>query len=179
MVIRHADPGRDAAPCAAIYAPFVSETAISLEDVPPTAAELAARIERVSLTHPWLVAELDGRLAGFAYGSPHRERSAYRWAADVSVYLAQGVRRQGIGRALYTALFGLLTRQGVHVACAGITLPNEASVRLHESLGFVPVGIYRRIGFKRGSWWDVGWWQLELRSSSTAPFEPSAPARLD
>jgi phosphinothricin acetyltransferase len=179
MLIRHADPGRDGAACAAIYAPFVSDTVISLEEVPPSPEELAARIERISRTHPWLIAELDGDSVGFAHASPHHQRAAYRWAADVTVYLADGVRRRGIGRGLYEALLELLVRQGVHVACAGITLPNEASVGLHEALGFVPVGVYRRIGFKHGRWRDVGWWQRELLPTADAPAELGPPARLD
>jgi L-amino acid N-acyltransferase YncA len=179
MLIRHADPARDGAACAAIYAPFVVDTVISLEEVPPSPKEIAGRIERISHTHPWLIAELDGDRVGFAYASPHRERASYRWAADVTVYLAEGVRRRGIGRGLYEALLELLVRQGVHVACAGITLPNEASVGLHEALGFVPVGVYRRIGFKHGRWHDVGWWQRELVPAVDAPAELAPPARLD
>jgi L-amino acid N-acyltransferase YncA len=179
MLIRHADPARDGAACAVIYAPFVNDTVISLEEIAPSAEEFAARIERISRTHPWLIAELDGDSVGFAYASPHRERASYRWAADVTVYLAEGVRRRGIGRGLYEALLELLVRQGVHVACAGITLPNEASVGLHEALGFVRVGVYRRIGFKQGRWHDVGWWQRELVPPGYTPNELGPPARLD
>lgn len=180
MLIRHADPDRDATACAAIYAPFVRDTVISLEEQPPDAAGLAGRIERISRTHPWLVAEAGSEVCGFAYGSLHRERAAYRWASDVTVYVAPVHHRRGIGRSLYTALFDLLARQGFHVACAGITLPNRASVGLHESLGFVPVGVYRRIGFKFGAWWDVGWWQLELIDAGTGPpGELRPPARID
>ena len=180
MLIRHADARRDAQACAAIYAPFVRDTPISFEVVAPEADDFAERIRRISLTHPWLVAESDGAVAGYAHGSRHRERAAYRWSADVAVYIGAGNQRRGIGRALYGALFELLVRQGLRVACAGITLPNEASVGLHESLGFIPVGIYRRIGWKQGTWWDVGWWQLELAgSSSDPPAEPGPPVRLD
>ncbi len=180
MLIRHADPDRDAAGCAAIYAPYVRDTVISLEEQSPDADEVARRIERISRTHPWLVAEEDGEVCGFAYGSLHRERAAYRWATDVTVYVDPTYHRRGLGRALYTALFELLRRQGFHVACAGVTLPNEASVGLHESLGFLPVGVYRRIGFKFGAWWDVGWWQLDLlRAGPDPPREPEPPARID
>jgi L-amino acid N-acyltransferase YncA len=179
-LIRHADPARDAATCAAIYAPFVRETVISLEEVAPSTAEMAQRIERVSLTHPWLVAEDAGTVAGFAYATPHRERVSYRWATDVSVYVDAGHRRCGVGRTLYRELFGLLIRQGLWVACAGVTLPNDASVALHESFGFQPVGIYRRIGWKAGAWRDVGWWQLDLVAPAPgAPAEPGPPARLE
>ncbi len=122
------------------------------------------------------MAEEDG-VVGYAYGCPHRERAAYRWAADVSVYVAPTHHRQGLGRALYEDLLARLTEQGFQIACAGVTLPNDASVGLHESLGFAPVGVYRRIGFKLGRWWDVGWWQRELRPAGAGPpTEPSAPA---
>jgi L-amino acid N-acyltransferase YncA len=116
LLIRHASPEDDAAACATIYAPFVSDTAISFEERPPTAAEFAQRIERISLTHPWLVAEDGGRVAGYAYGSSHRERASYRWAADVAVYVAEGHRRRGIARSLYQMLFRLLSAQNLRMA---------------------------------------------------------------
>ena len=179
MRIRHADPARDSAGCAAIYAPFVTDSAISFEEEVPTVPDFAARIGRIQLTHPWIVAECEQRLAGFAYGCPHRERAAYRWAAEVSVYVDPGFHRRGVGRALYQALLELLREQGLWVACAGIALPNEASVALHESLGFALVGVYRRIGYKAGAWWDVAWWQLELRSPADCPpAEPRPPGPL-
>jgi L-amino acid N-acyltransferase YncA len=177
--IRHADPARDAAACAAIYAPYVTDSVISFEYEPPTADEFRARIERYSRTHGWLIAERDGTVLGYAYGSPHRERAAYQWAADVGIYLAADARGQGVGRALYERLLDLLARRGYHVACAGIGLPNDASVALHEALGFQLIGIYRRIGFKQGAWRDVGWWQRELRPPEVPPSEPGASARLD
>jgi L-amino acid N-acyltransferase YncA len=180
MLIRHADPNRDAAACASIYGPFVADTAISLEEQPPTNSQIAERIERTSATHPWLVAELEDETVGFAYGSPHRERACYRWAADVTVYVSPAAHRRGVGKALYDELLALLARQGVHVACAGITLPNEASVRLHEAVGFVRVGVYRRIGFKQGAWRDVGWWQLQLLPETDhAPAELGSPVGAD
>ncbi len=179
MLIRDADPARDAAACAAVYAPFVRNTAVSLEEDAPDAAELARRMETIGATHPWLVAERGDELAGFAYGSPHRLRASYRWAADVSVYVDPAHHRRGIGRALYGALFDLLRAQGLRVACAGITVPNPASVGLHESLGFELVGIYRRIGYKHGAWRDVGWWQLPLDPrAADPPPEPGPPVRL-
>jgi L-amino acid N-acyltransferase YncA len=173
VLIRHAEPARDAAACAAIYEPYVRDTVISLEEAPPSADELRGRMERVVRAYPWLIAEEDGEVAGYAYGAEHRERAAYRWASDVTVYLAPAYYRRGIGRALYTALFDLLARQGIYVVCAGVTLPNEASVGLHESLGFAPVGVYRRISWKFGAWHDVGWWQMQLREPS-----PGGPAEL-
>jgi L-amino acid N-acyltransferase YncA len=151
----------------------------SFEEVPPSADEFAARIEQISRSHPYLVAEDDERVVGFAYGSPHRERAAYRWAADVSVYVEPASHRRGIGRALYGALLELLRGQGLLIACAGITLPNDASVALHQSFGFVPIGVYRQIGYKAGGWHDVGWWQLELaRPAADPPPEPGPPPTL-
>jgi phosphinothricin acetyltransferase len=189
MLIRHADAERDAAACAEIYGPYVSDSAVSFETVPPSAEAFAARIARLERTHAFLVA-VDGQalssadaIAGFAYAGPHHERAGYRWAATVSVYVAERCHRRGVGRALYGSLLDLLRRQGLWVACSGITLPNDASVALHESCGFVPVGVYRRIGWKAGSWRDVGWWQLALRTpdgdhGSAPPTEPGPPARL-
>jgi len=180
MLIRHADPARDAGACAAIYVPFVTDSAVSMEEQAPDEREFAARIERIARTHPWLVAERDGAVLGFAYGSAHRERPGYRWAADVAVYVAQDARRAGIGRALYDSLLPLLARQGLYVACAGITLPNDASVALHEAVGFTAVGVYRGIGFKNGSWRDVGWWQAELiPHDGPPPASPGPPVRLE
>ncbi len=179
MLIRDADPLRDAEACAAIYAPCVRDSASSFEDVAPGAEEMAARITATRAGWPWLVAELEGTVAGYAYGSRHRERAAYRWASDVSVYVSADHRRCGAARALYVALLARLTGQGVRIACAGIALPNPASVELHESLGFRPVGVYRAIGYKLGRWWDVGWWQLALADAAPGdgpPAEPRPPA---
>jgi phosphinothricin acetyltransferase len=180
VLIRHADPSRDAAACAAIYEPFVRDTAVSFEEEPPSEAEFAARIERLSARYPWLVADADGSVAGYAYAAPHRERASYRWAADTTVYIADGWRGQGVGRTLYGELLQLLVRQGIQVACAGITLPNDASVALHERCGFELVGVHRRIGWKLGAWHDVGWWQLELVAASPdPPAEVGPPVGLE
>jgi L-amino acid N-acyltransferase YncA len=177
IAIRDADPQRDAPACALIYAPHVQASATSFEEQAPTAGEVAARIARISATHPWLVAEDGDEVIAYAYACPHRERHAYRWAADVSVYVADGCRGQGVGRRLYEALFKRLRAQRYRMACAGITLPNEASVALHESLGFVPVGVFREIGWKAGAWQDVGWWQLDLGPGAVGrPSEPLPPA---
>jgi phosphinothricin acetyltransferase len=175
--IRSADPERDAAACARIYAPHV-EGPVSFEERPPDAAELAMRIARTAATHPWLVAERGGEVVGYAYACPHRQRTAYRWSVDVSVYVAADQVGQGIGRDLYSELFERLRRQRFRMACAGITLPNDASVALHESLGFTQVGRMREIGWKAGAWRDVGWWQLELAPpTSEPPLDPLPPER--
>ncbi len=180
MLIRRADADRDGGQCARIYAPFVVETVVSLEESAPDSAELSRRIAVGSVSHPWLVAESDGGLAGFAYASRHRERASYRWAADVSVYVDPLHHRQGVASALYRELLQRLRGQGIYVACAGITVPNQASVALHESLGFTMVGVYPRIGYKHGAWRDVGWWQLGLAAQrDEPPPEPGPPVRED
>ncbi len=177
VTIRDADPARDAVTCAAIYAPHVEAGATSFEEIAPTADEIAARMVRTSATHPWLVAERGDEVLGYAYACQHRERPAYRWVADVSVYVASGQQGRGIGHDLYEALLARLRHQGFRMACAGITLPNEASVVLHERFGFIPVGVFRKIGWKAEAWRDVGWWQLDLGSAGDGPPpEPLAPA---
>ncbi len=176
LTIRAAQPERDAAACAAIYAPYVEGTPISFEERPPDALEMEARISRYAATHPWLVAEQGGEVVGYAYACRHLERAAYRWAADVSVYVAANRHGKGLGRSLYEALFERLRRQNFQIACAGITLPNDASVHLHEALGFIRVGISPRIGWKGGRWHDVSWWQLELTAATPGvPLEPLLP----
>ena len=154
----------DAVAVAAIYAPYV-ETAISFEETAPTPDEMAARIAKSRSRWQWLVAELDGEVVGYAYGSQHRERAAYRWSVEVSAYVGRDYHRQGIGRALYSALFAELAGKGFCNAFAGITLPNEASVRLHTSMGFHPIGTFRSIGWKFGRWHDVAWFQRKLRDT--------------
>src|SRR5205807_7387946 len=122
-------------------APYVLDSAVSFEDQPPNEGQMSERIGSIAATHPWLVVELEEGVAGFAYAAPHRSRPAYRWAADVTVYVDPRYQGRGLGRMLYGALFALLRRQRLHTACAGITLPNDASVGLHESMGFTPVGV--------------------------------------
>jgi L-amino acid N-acyltransferase YncA len=162
----------DASEVAAIYRPYVEQTVISFEVDPPDDVEMARRIGKTLETHPWLVGVEAGRVVGYAYATAHKTRAAYRWAADVSVYIQQDAHRRGLGRGLYTALFELLRTQGIVNAYAGITLPNPKSVGLHEALGFVVVGVYERVGFKFCAWHDVGWWQLALQPHSPAPAEP-------
>lgn len=178
-LIRFADAARDSAAIAAIYTPSVTSSATSFETEPPDAAEMSARITRISARFPWLVCEHgDGEVVGYVYAGAHRERAAYRWAVDVAVYIDERHHRAGLGRALYNSLFALLRLQGFHIACAGITLPNPGSVRLHEALGFQPVGVYKSIGYKAGAWRDVGWWQLALREPSSPAREPAEPLTL-
>ncbi|WP_329072284.1 GNAT family N-acetyltransferase [Amycolatopsis sp. NBC_01480] len=165
MLIRDASAS-DAEACAAIYAPYVTDTAITFELEPPTVEEMTDRITKAVKTHAWLVIEDEGRVVGYAYGGPYKERAAYRFSCEVSVYLELGRRRTGSGRALYEALFARLVERGFRTAVAGMTLPNDASAGLHRALGFEPVGTYRRIGWKHGAWRDVAWAQRDLLKSS-------------
>ena len=160
----------DAAACAAIYAPYVTDTAVSFEEEPPKADELARRI---AAAHDWLVLEDGGRVVGYAYAATWHPRAAYRWACEVSVYLEPGRRRTGAGRALYDVLLGDLADRGYRMAIAGMTLPNPASEGLHRALGFEPVGTYRRIGYKLGAWHDVAWAQRVLAWSEDPPVDPT------
>jgi phosphinothricin acetyltransferase len=169
--IRHASP-LDAEACAAIYAPYVTGTAITFETEPPTVDEMAARIESALATHAWMVLEDDGRVVGYAYAGPMKPRAAYRWSCEVSVYLELGRRRTGGGRALYEALFERLIERGYRTAIAGMTLPNDASVGLHKALGFEPIGTYRDIGWKLGAWRSVAWVQRTLAVLPDPPEEP-------
>jgi L-amino acid N-acyltransferase YncA len=159
----------DAERCAAIYAPYVRETAISFESEPPAAEDMARRIADARRAHAWLVLETDGEVMGYAYGGPFMARAAYQWATTVSVYLEQGRRRTGSGRALYEALFDRLAARGHRTALAGIALPNDASIGLHRALGFEPVGTYRRVGWKLGRWHDVAWYQRALAEDDGPP----------
>jgi phosphinothricin acetyltransferase len=161
LTIRPADPVRDAARCAEVYRPFVTDGWVSFELEPPSPAEMAARIADYGVSHAWLVAERDGQVVGYAYGSPHRTRAAYASSCDVGIYVDPAAARGGIGRTLYGALLPLLATQ-CHAAFAGIALPNAASIGLHEACGFTPLGIYREVGWKMGGWRDVGWWQRLL-----------------
>ena len=169
--IRFADES-DAAAIAEIYRPVVESTAISFETVPPDRSEMARRIVETTREHPWLVCEVGGRVAGYAYATRHRVRSAYRWSVDTSVYVDASVRQSGVGRGLYGSLFGILSAQGYFNAYAGIALPNAASVGLHEAVGFRKIGVYQRVGYKFGEWRDVGWWQLDLRAHEASPADP-------
>ena len=157
---------------AEIYAPIVASTPISFETEPPDAQEFERRIAHVLQEHPWLVCEYQDRLAGYAYASQHRERAAYQWSVDTSVYVHSEFRRRGVGQALYTSLFRVLVRQGYYNAYAGITLPNAGSVGLHESVGFKPLCVYRHVGYKHGAWHDVGWWELALQPIRATPQPP-------
>lgn len=176
-IIRIAEPA-DAPGILAIYAPYCDTSPISFEIVAPSVEQMAERIAGITADYPWLVCEIDGQIAGYVYASRHRERAAYRWMVEVTVYVATTHRRRGVGRALYTSLFLILAEQNYFKALAGITLPNAQSVGLHESMGFTKIGIYPAVGYKMGRWLDVGWWQLALRPDLAPPPEPRAFSSL-
>jgi L-amino acid N-acyltransferase YncA len=161
---------QDAAAIAAIYRPYVEDSCISFEEVPPTADDIAVRMSNP--LHPWLVAEDGAQVVGYASTSPMRNRSAYRWSVETGVYLERSAQGRGLGRALLITHLKLLERQGFVTAIAGISLPNDASVALHESLGFSLSGIERGVGFKLGQWVDVGRWQKDLAPRCPVPTEP-------
>src|SRR5205085_6501989 len=160
---------------AEIYRPAVTDHATSFELDPPDATEMSRRIATCLERMPWLVAEEDGRVAGYAYAGPHRTRAAYQWSVEISAYVDESAQRQGIGRALYQALFRVLTLQGYRNAYAGITMPNAASDGFHRSLGFTPVGVFRRVGFKQGKWHDVAWLERPLVAPDDAAPAPPIP----
>jgi L-amino acid N-acyltransferase YncA len=154
--------GADVAACAEIYRPYVLDTVITFETEPPTVDEMTARITAARVRHEWLVLEIDGDVAGYAYAHQFNSRAAYRWSVETSIYLARDRLRLGGGRALYAELLSRLERHGYRRAFAGIAQPNEASNAFHEAFGFRPVGRYQRVGWKLGAWQDVQWWQLDL-----------------
>ena len=162
----------DAPGVLAIYGPFCDHTPTSFEAQSPSLPEMRERIRKITAQFPWLVCERENEVIGYAYACGHRERAAYRWAVEAAVYIGDGNRRCGVGRALYTALFELLAAQGYFKVYAGITLPNPASVGLHAAVGFTSVGVYRGVGYKFGAWHDVGWWQKALQPEVATPAEP-------
>jgi phosphinothricin acetyltransferase len=159
-----------------VYAPVVETTAISFELVPPTVDEMSARIGKVTACYPWLVAATDeDPVVGYAYAWAHNERAAYRWAVETSVYVKEGCRRRGVGGALYRELIPQLRELGYLMAIAGIALPNDASVAMHEQAGFRRVGTFPSVGYKFGAWWDVGYWCMPI--VAPAPTDPLEPRR--
>lgn len=162
----------DGAAVAAIYAPYVRDTAVSFEVEPPTAVVMADRICGTLDTHPWLVAEREGVVVGFAYAGKHSQRAAYRWTVDVTIYVRGSERRNGVGRRLYQALLATLRLQGFRSAFAEIVLPNPGSIRLHEAMGFRHIGVHKDIGHKLGRWHDIGYWRLGLADDAAPPDEP-------
>jgi phosphinothricin acetyltransferase len=169
--LRLATPA-DASGCLAIYRPFVETSHTTFETEVPSVEEFARRIAATLEARPWIVAEQDGRVAGYAYASPIKDRIAYQWSVEVAIYVASDMRGRGVGRALYEALFRCLAGQGFVNAIGIIALPNDASIALHESLGFEKISHLKQIGFKLGKWHDSGWWQKRLMSLPTNPSSP-------
>jgi L-amino acid N-acyltransferase YncA len=162
----------DAAGIAAVYAPYCEGTAVSFEMTAPSAEEMARRIGGVGSERPWLVLEDATAILGYAYAAAHNERAAYRWTVSTAIYVSSLHQRRGVGRALYTTLFELLRNLGYFRATAGVTLPNPASIGLHEAFGFTLVGVYLDVGYKLGAWRDVAWYEAEIQP---AVLEPEAP----
>ena len=162
----------DAPAIAAIYRPAVTDGVISFEYTPPSPSEMGSRMSATLERTPWIVCETNEGMRGYAYAFPHRERAAYQWSVDVSVYVHPAAHRAGIGRALYTSLFQILVLQGFHNAYAGITLPNPASEALHRAFGFTSVGVYRKVGYKFGAWHDVEWLERTLVPHVQQPAPP-------
>ncbi|HYC40379.1 MAG TPA: GNAT family N-acetyltransferase [Chitinophagaceae bacterium] len=170
-MIRVANQG-DAEGMLAIYAPYVRNTSITFETDVPTTAQFAERISNYLENYPWLVCEKDGAIAGYAYACRYRERTAYQWSAECSVYIHDDYRRSGIAQSLYAALFRILKRQGLRNVYAVINLPNSESVRFHEKCGFTWFANYENVGYKLGNWKTVGWWRMELNAYTGEPPRP-------
>lgn len=166
--VRLATPD-DGAACAAIYAPYVTDTSISFELVPPDGAEMGARIARTIARTPWVAVEVDSAVRAYAYATRHRERPAYDWTVETAVYVDREFTRLGLGRIAMRAVLGILRVQGAHLVVAGITLPNDGSVALHRALGFERIGGFEAIGWKQGGWHGVDWFALELGPRSVEP----------
>ena len=147
-----------------IYAPFIENTTVSFELKVPSEDEFWARIQKVIDKSPWLVCEINGVIAGYAYASDHRSRGAYQWNREVSVYVHEQYHKRGIASNLYKTLLHIIKRQGFCNALAGVTLPNPPSEAFHKNFGFRLVGIYHNIGYKYGQWRDVAWWELQLNN---------------
>jgi L-amino acid N-acyltransferase YncA len=156
-----------------IYNYYVCHTAISFETEVPDLTAFTERFNNIAACYPFLVYKENGEILGYAYGGKHRQRQAYKWSVDVTIYLDKDARGRGIGKLLYSNLFDLLKKQGFYTAYAGITLPNEQSVGIHEHFGFKKVAHYNKVGYKRDQWWDVGWWELELNTKrNEVPEDP-------
>lgn len=160
-MIRLARP-EDTSSILEIYAPYIRDTSITFETEVPSESEFAGRIRTYMINFPWLVFEKDQKVAGYAYAARYRERAAYQWGVECSVYIHPEFHRAGIARQLYQALFRILKFQGFTTVYAVINLPNDSSVALHETLGFHHFATYEKVGYKLGRWKNVGWWQLTL-----------------
>lgn len=170
--LRIATPA-DAAPILDIYAPYIENTSYTFEMEVPSRDSFRERINNYLQAYPWLVCEIDGVIAGYAYGSKHRERVAYQWSVECSVYVHDDFQRVGVGRALYTALIEILRLQQFRNLYAVINLPNEKSVAFHENMGFKYFATYKNVGYKLGKWKNVGWWELQVNEYCIEPPLPT------
>ncbi|MEN6596122.1 MAG: N-acetyltransferase family protein [Clostridiaceae bacterium] len=159
----------DAEELLAIYAPYVTDTPVTFEYEVPSLAEFTGRIRSVSADYPYLVCERGGKIAGYAYAHRYKERAAYQWDAELSVYLEGGSRGRGLGKSFYTALMELLPLQNVKNVYGCVLCPNESSERLHDSLGFSRVGVFRSTGYKCGAWRDVVWFEKQIAPYDSEP----------
>jgi len=171
LIIRSA-ASCDAAVIARIYAPFVSDTAVTFDEEIPTAAAMSHKIDDIVKMYPFLVAQQGDQIVGYAYASPFRPRASFRWTVEVTVYVNAANQRQGIGRSLYEVLLPTLTKHGFVTAYAVITLPGLASVAMHEAFGFKRIAVFQKVGFKLGQWHDVGYWERRLNTPTANPAEP-------
>ena len=174
MLLRLATPD-DAEGILNIYAPYIEGTSFTFETEVPSAEDFAERIRTYLINWPWLVCEIDGVIAGYAYATRHRERTAYQWCVESSIYIHDNFQRTGIAKALYMALFEILKKQGFRNVYAVINLPNDKSVKFHENCGFSYFATYEKVGYKLGKWKNVGWWQLSINEYG---IEPSAPIKF-
>ncbi len=168
----------DASQIQVIYAPIVKDTFISFEEVVPDISEIGERIQKTLTQYPYLICEIDGQVAGYAYASAFRPRAAYQWVTETTIYVHPDFHRQGIARGLYTTLLNVLCEQGYLNVIGVIALPNDASVNLHENLGFKKIGVFENMGYKINGWRDTGWWQLELNPMPSNPQPPQPIANI-
>ncbi len=158
-----------------IYAPYIQNTSFTFETEVPSINEFSERIRQYLVQYPWLVAEIDGKIAGYAYAVRYRERTAYQWSVESSIYIHDDHQRSGIATMLYSVLFEMLKAQGFRNVYAVINLPNDRSVAFHEKCGFTYFATYEQVGYKLGKWKNVGWWRLILNPFNN---EPAAPLRF-
>ncbi|HEY0194491.1 MAG TPA: GNAT family N-acetyltransferase [Kofleriaceae bacterium] len=168
LVVR-AVRAQDFAALAAITNHYIATSSIHFGYAPVTDGELQAQWQAAGARYPWLAAALDGEVVGYAKAGVWRDRTAYQWTTEVGLYVADALRGRGLGRALYAALLDDVQRRGFRSVIAGITLPNPASVRLHEAFGFRHVGIFEDAGWKQGAWHAVGFWQKQLATDASPP----------
>ncbi len=171
--------GADAQQVLDIYAPFITGSFVTFENIIPSLTDFSNRIKQVSLQYPWLVATEGDQIAGYAYAGRYRDREAYQWMVESSIYMRPDFKGKKVAKRLYGALFELLKEQGICKVFAVISVPNAESVGFHEHMGFSGFATYRNVGFKLGVWKDVGWWELPLTTQNTEPTTPIPWSEMD